>query len=153
MGYIEELRALIGHRPVILVGALAIIKNEKNEVLLQKRRQPKGYWGLPGGLMELGESAEETARREVWEETGLTIGSCRLLDVLSGPDTYVKVPNGDEFYAVTIVYETNEFSGEIRANPEESLDVRFFPINELPEQMIQSHCRVIEKHIKPSPPL
>jgi 8-oxo-dGTP pyrophosphatase MutT (NUDIX family) len=100
--------------------------------------------------MGLGESAEETARREVWEETGLTIGNCRLLDVLSGPGTYVKVPNGDEFYAVTIVYETNEFSGEIHANPEESLDVRFFPINQLPEQMIQRHYRIIEKHIKPS---
>lgn len=100
--------------------------------------------------MELGESAEETARREVWEETGLTIGNCRLLDVLSGPGTYVKVPNGDEFYAVTIVYETNEFSGEIHANPEGSLDVRFFPINQLPEQMIQRHYHILKKHIKPS---
>lgn len=68
MNYVKDLRELVGNRPLILPGAVAIILNDQNEVLLQHRID--GGWGLPGGLMELGESLEETARREVKEETG-----------------------------------------------------------------------------------
>jgi 8-oxo-dGTP pyrophosphatase MutT (NUDIX family) len=73
MGYIEELRKLVGNRPVILTGAKVIVFNALGQILLQYRTDTK-MWGLPGGLMELGESLEETALREVQEETGLTIG-------------------------------------------------------------------------------
>ncbi len=151
MGYIEELRALVGHRPLILVGSLVIIKNKSGEILLQQRNHPHGFWGLPGGLMELGESTEETARREVLEETGLTIGKCKMIDVISGANNYAKAANGDEFYMVTIVYETNEFFGELRMDSSESLDLRFFHINQLPKQMVQSHQRILRKHVKTSP--
>ncbi|WP_347342956.1 NUDIX domain-containing protein [Lysinibacillus pakistanensis] len=65
------LRQYVGHQPIILPGSAVIILNNANEVLLQKRYE--GGWGLPGGLMELGESLEDTAKREVFEETGLTM--------------------------------------------------------------------------------
>ena len=74
MGYIEELRAIVEHRPLILVGSVVIITDSAGRMLLQQRRYPYGVWGLPGGLMELGESVEDTTRREVHEETGLRIG-------------------------------------------------------------------------------
>lgn len=58
--YVSELRKLVGHRPLILVGATTIIINDENKILLQKRKTTAyGRWGLPGGLMELGESIEE----------------------------------------------------------------------------------------------
>ncbi|WP_199425655.1 NUDIX hydrolase [Thermaerobacillus caldiproteolyticus] len=151
MGYIEELRSLVGHRPLILVGSLVIIKNKNGEILLQQRKHPHGFWGLPGGLMELGESTEETARREVLEETGLTIGNCKMIDVISGANNYVKAANGDEFYMVTIVYETNEFFGDLHMDPNESLDLRFFHVEQVPKQMVQSHQRILYKHVKTSP--
>ncbi|MDR2569038.1 MAG: NUDIX domain-containing protein, partial [Oscillospiraceae bacterium] len=69
MGYIEELRAIIGHKRIILNGCIAFIKNSKGQFLMQERKYPYGKWGLPGGLMELGESTEETVKREVLEET------------------------------------------------------------------------------------
>ncbi|OXM13331.1 hypothetical protein CGZ75_19885 [Paenibacillus herberti] len=82
MGYVEDLRKMVGHIPLILVGAVVLINDGNNRILLQKRMQhPVGRFGLPGGLMELGESTEETARREVFEETGLTIGTLHLIDV------------------------------------------------------------------------
>ncbi len=71
MGYVEELRKIVGHRPLILVGAVVLVINENGYVLLQQRTEPYGKWGLPGGLMELSESPEETAYREVYEETGI----------------------------------------------------------------------------------
>ena len=52
MGYIEELREIIGTRPLILVGAVVGVVDEDGKILLQKR--PEGVWGLPGGLLELG---------------------------------------------------------------------------------------------------
>lgn len=54
MEYVKELRAIVGHRPLILPVSVVLIVNENNELLLQHRYD--GGWGLPGGLMELGES-------------------------------------------------------------------------------------------------
>jgi len=63
MEYFKYLRQYVGHQPIILPGSVVIILNDHNEVLLQKRLD--GSWGLPGGLMDLGESFEEVAKREV----------------------------------------------------------------------------------------
>jgi ADP-ribose pyrophosphatase YjhB (NUDIX family) len=72
MGYIEDLRKKIGHSPIIMVGAAALIFNEQNELLLLHRTD-NGCWGIPGGALEPGESLEDTARRETREESGLNI--------------------------------------------------------------------------------
>jgi hypothetical protein len=89
MNYVKELRELVGTRPLILPGAVVIILNKQNEVLLQHRSD--SGWGLPGGLMELGESLEETARREVKEETGLTVGELELMGIFSGNNYFIKL--------------------------------------------------------------
>ena len=61
----------------IFPAANGILFNESDEVLLQ-RRSDNGRWGLPGGRMEIGESAEECAVRETWEETGILTQIKRL---------------------------------------------------------------------------
>ncbi|WP_321575623.1 NUDIX hydrolase [Paenibacillus guangzhouensis] len=129
--YIRELRTLVGTRPLILVGSVVIVMNEDQQILLQHRRD--GDWGLPGGLMEPGESLEDTARREVREETGLELNKLSLLDVFSGPELYLKLKNGDELYSVTTLYLCNDFSGDLVSDQVESLDIRFFNINDLPK--------------------
>ncbi|BCB04311.1 NUDIX hydrolase [Bacillus sp. KH172YL63] len=148
MGYIEELRKAVGHRPLILVGAVVMIINEKNEVLLQQRRSPLGTWGLPGGLMELAESTEETARREVKEETSLELGQLHLLNVYSGADQYIKAENGDEFYVVTTAYYTFDYFGEWKADESESIELAFFPLGEWPEKMVGSHRAMLSDYMK-----
>nr|WP_263323579.1 NUDIX domain-containing protein [Neobacillus sp. Marseille-Q6967] len=133
MGYIDELRELIGTRPLILVGAVVGVIDEEGRILLQKR--PEGVWGLPGGLLELEESAEEAARREVFEETGVEIGELLLVEVYSGKQYFRKLANGDEFYPVTIAYISRDIkSRNIKIDGIETIDAGFFHVNELPDQ-------------------
>ncbi len=147
MNYVEDLRKLVGHRPLILVGAVAIVLDSKGRILLQKRTStPTEIWGLPGGLMELGEAAEDTARREVLEETGLTIGSLTLIDIFSGCDFFVRLPNKDEFYSVTAAYYTRDYHGEITIDNNESLAVEFFEFDQMPENIARSHDIIIERY-------
>ena len=134
MGYIEDLRKSVGNHPLILVGVAVAVMNERGELLLQKRSD--GIWGIPGGFMELGESTEETGRREVLEETGIEIGKLELVGVFSGKHHFVKLPNGDEFYPVTIAYVTKEITGGIlKADGKETIEAKFFKVNQLPERL------------------
>lgn len=151
MGYVEDLRKVVGHRPLILVGSVVIIIDDKNRVLLQKRKSPRGMWGVPGGLMELGESTEDTARRELLEETGLTVGKLNLIDVFSGEGSFLRVSNGDEFYAVTVAYYSNEVSGTLQIDESESLGFEFINVNELPENMVKSHRKMIGRFLEVCP--
>ena len=141
MEYYKYLRQFVGNRPLILPGSVVIIRNDVGEVLLQKR--PEGRWGLPGGLMNLGESFEQVAHREVFEEIGLEVGNLTLLQVFSGEENYTKAANGDEFYSVTAVFTTNEVKGEMCLDPIETLEVNYFSTSQLPEQMVGSHRRFI----------
>lgn len=138
MGYVEEIRLLVGHRPLILAGANVIILDEQERVLMQ-RRSDNGGWGLPGGLMELGESLEDTARREVKEETGLSVDALVLKGLFSGPDYFLQLSNGDELYSVTAVYVSKQFSGQLAVDGHESADLRFFDQHSLPDGVIEKY--------------
>ncbi|GMA63748.1 hypothetical protein GCM10025859_41880 [Alicyclobacillus fastidiosus] len=60
-----------------MVVAGAFVFNSEGSLLLHQRTD-NGFWGFPGGYMELGETLEDTARREVFEETGLSLGQLKL---------------------------------------------------------------------------
>ncbi len=143
MGYIDELRRLVGHRRVILCGSSVVIQNEKGQLLLQQRTDPAGRWCFPGGLMELGESTEDTACREVLEETALRLGSLELIGVYSGPESLCRAKNGDEWYVVNVAYAARSFSGEARINDGESAALEWFAPEEIPEGLADTHKRIL----------
>jgi 8-oxo-dGTP pyrophosphatase MutT (NUDIX family) len=144
-GYVEKLRKYVGHEPIILVGTNVIIQNDKGEVLLQ-RRIDFDCWCLPGGNMELGECVEDTARRELFEETGLTAKTMLLVDVLSGPEYYFEYPNGDQVYSVICVFKGSETSGELLMERHECLGLDYFPLTELPN-LGDLPKEIIRKHL------
>jgi 8-oxo-dGTP pyrophosphatase MutT (NUDIX family) len=125
MPYAQDLRAIVGSRPLILVAAGILICNTAGDLLLQRRTDDQ-LWGIPGGSMELGESTEETARREAWEETGLIIDGLRLFGVFSGPEMCHVYPNGDQVAIVSVVYLATVASGQVPTPGDESLELRYF---------------------------
>ena len=79
-GYIQELRKHIGHAPIMCTAGGVIIENDKNEILLQKRRD-NNCWGIVGGAMEIGESIQETVMREAYEEAGIKVYDLELFGI------------------------------------------------------------------------
>ena len=147
MGYIEELRAKIGHDCVILPGSAVIIPDKSGRILMQQRKYPHGKWALPGGLMELGESAEETARREIMEETGLSLGALTLLGVYSGKGYLCQAENGDQWYVVTITYVADSYEGTPCVNDAESLAFEWIDPSNLPENTAKTHRIMIGDYL------
>jgi len=133
MGYIFELRRFVGSRPLIMAGAAVIVRDDDGRLLLQ-RRSDTGDWGTIGGAMEPGETFEETAARELYEEAGLRAASFKFVALLSGRDMYYRYPNGDEVYNALAVFEAVGVSGEPAVNDDEGLELAWFhPGRPLPE--------------------
>jgi 8-oxo-dGTP pyrophosphatase MutT (NUDIX family) len=133
LNYVGELRRKIGHDEYIGVGAGVFIYKDK-KVLLQ-RRKDNLCWSMHAGGLELGETVEEAARRELFEETGLTANTLDLLGVFSGNDMRYTYPNGDKVSIVQIIYVCKDFSGEILPETDEITEMAWFPIDDLPKEI------------------
>lgn len=144
MNYVMDLRKKIGHDPIIMVAAGVLLLNENNELLLQ-RRVDNGFWGYPGGAMELGESFEECAIREVFEETGLICKDLEVFEVESGSDCHYIYPNGDEVYIVSTIYVCQKYTGELKVDCDEATEQKFFSLNHLPDNLSPMQIKSIEK--------
>jgi len=131
LGYFETLRARWGPGPLLMVGAGVLLLDQANRVLLQQRTDSQD-WATPGGACELGESLEQTARRELLEETGLEVGELRLFTVLSGPQYRYRYPNGDEVYYVSAMFLGRYQGGPLQPDRLETQALGFFPLDALP---------------------
>ena len=115
--YIMDLRKVVGHVPLLQAGASIIVENENGQVLLEKRTD-NHQWGYAGGSIELGETVEEAAKRELFEEMGLVADEMELFYINSGEETHYIYPNGDEVYNVEIIYICRKYHGTIKRQEE-----------------------------------
>ncbi len=129
-----------------MCGACIIILDNSGRILLH-HRVDNDSWGLPGGAMEIGESLEETAIREVYEEVGLICRNIKIFNVYSGENLYYKYPGGDEVYNVTATYICKDFSGQIVVNKTEGKEARFFSVNDIPEKISPPDRVIIDDFI------
>lgn len=145
MGYIMNLRKYVGHETLIGLGATTLVFNKNNELLLNLRTDTN-TWGIPGGSMELHETLEETAIRELKEEAGIEASSLELVSVLSGDEYYFEYPNGDKMCTVIVLYKVLNYDGEIKVSDNESKELRFFSLDNLPK--MESRAQAIIDKIK-----
>jgi len=131
ISYVHWIRQHVGHEKILLVFASACIRDKAGRVLWQ-RRSDFGWWGLPGGVLELDESLPECIVREAREETGLEVEPTRLIGVYTSPDFDVTYPNGDQVQQVTACFECRIVQGHVRADDDETLDLAWFEANHPP---------------------
>ena len=143
MSYIENLRKYVGHEPILTAGVGLFVINEDNKVLMELRTD-YNTWGFPGGSMELGESFEDTARRELKEETNLEIDELKLKKIISGKETFREYPNGDKLYDVTAIFVVKKYHGNLKINDKESKKLEWFPINKIPENITEFTKKYID---------
>lgn len=139
MDYVKYIRSMVGTNKIILncAGTL-IIKDGK--ILLQ-RRSDNGKWGVVGGLLEMGETYEEAAVREAYEETGLKVRLDEFIGIFYHPD--MVWPGGDQAFVIGAYYKASILGGELTVD-EESLELKYFDLDELPELFAPDHIAAIE---------
>ena len=123
--------------PKFTVGVVGLVLDEEGRVLLLRHTyRPGREWGLPGGGLHLHESLEDCLRREIREETGMRVRVDRLLSAAAHFDRRL----------VDMIYACRPSPGEslegFTPNPEVA-EARFFPPDELPENMSRSQRRLV----------
>ena len=129
--YLGQLRALAGERPLLFVGARAVVRDEQGRVLLIKRSD-NGRWAMPAGAMELGESIADCGIRELYEETGLRAAGVTPFALYTGPAYTFTNMYAATYQLFMVAFRVDGWAGELLRVTEESTDARFFAPDELP---------------------
>ncbi|MGV2883909.1 MULTISPECIES: NUDIX domain-containing protein [unclassified Paenibacillus] len=128
----RDLAQYIANRSHIVVKAAVRAENEQGELLLIQHAE-HGHWRIPAGQMRPGEAIEDTAHRELWEETGWTTNHMILEGLHSGPNLRHLHASGDEEYFVIAMFRAQIVQDslvESRVNSEAGL--KFFDLKSLP---------------------
>lgn len=139
--YIKWIRSKVGHDTIILNFSAVIITNEKGEILLQKRGEKEDIWGLPGGAVEIGESIEEAAIREVKEETGFDIKVDYLIGVYS--KYFTEYPNGDVAQSICNSFKGTITGGQLSIDNNETIDLQYFNKDNIPNLFVKQYSDMI----------
>lgn len=119
--YINRIRSKLGTDKFIHPGARIIIENKNGEVLFIERLD-NGNIGIPAGSIEENETIEECIKREVREETGLTILDLEVIGISTNPTLEtVKYLNKDEIQYFTIEFYSNKWSGPIKVEDKKEI--------------------------------
>lgn len=130
-----------------IAGVAAVVFSGEDILLVRRGNEPsKDMWGLPGGVVELGEGVEDAVVREVEEETGILIQPIKLLSVF---DSIVRNDEGRvRYHYVLCEYLCEAVGGELHASSDVS-DARWMPLEEISSlEMNPNTRRFIEKIAK-----
>lgn len=112
--------------------------DDTGRILLQRHRHwVPNVWGLPGGIVQSGESLEKAFAREVFEETGLVISGIDLIKMVSGYRLRLEV-----YYQARLA--DNGKSSVVNIQKKEIIEAKFFNLNELPTNILPLQKTIIE---------
>ena len=140
--YLKDLRDKTNHMPLLLPHSVVILFNERGEVLLEERSDD-GYFDFPGGGIDLKETAEDAAKRELLEETGLEALELEFFKLYSGEITHYVYFNGDEIYGIDVVYCCHKYKGELKPQESEVKSLKFYSLDNMPEKMSIRNKQII----------
>ncbi len=150
--HLGQIRKLVGSQLLLVPGARCVIERSDGKILLQKRTD-FGLWGIPGGNAEPGEDLVSVVKREVLEETGLSITDPQPFGFGCNPAREtVEFPNGDTCQFFVLNFFTQSFSGELAMLDGESVALDWFDPNQLPQMLpnmkasIEAYCTYRETH-------
>ncbi len=132
---------------VVQTGASIIVEDAQGRILMQQRTDD-GTWSYPGGRVEIDETVEDAARREVFEECGLSVGEMRLLGVFSGAELNHIYPNGNEVCGIDIVYISSDYTGCPESFDGEARQMGFYPINALPQPISAMNQKQLDAYLQ-----
>ena len=121
-------------------GVSAVLFDAERRILILKRPRG-GFWCLPGGRMDIGESAQECCLRETREETGLETEIVRLISVNTNPRSVVHYPDGNVHQSFVLCFEARIIGGALRSS-EESESFRWMRRKEVDSTKIIPDSRI-----------
>jgi 8-oxo-dGTP diphosphatase len=138
--YVRQLRRRVGSDLLLLPGVSAVVLNDAGQVLLQLRSDFR-IWAPLGGILEPGEEPADGIVREVFEETAVEVEPLRITGVYTTP--VVRYPSGDQAQYVITGFLCRPVGGPgPRVNDDESLDVRYFHPENLPDMRPDHRLRI-----------
>jgi 8-oxo-dGTP diphosphatase len=124
---------------------VAVVEFQDRRILLVKRRTVpfKGYWALPGGRVEAGETVEQTVVREVKEETGVDVEIVRKIGEYREKGFKDEV----EYDYSPACFLVKPFGGEMRRQESEIEEIELVTLEEIPEELAFEHSRMIRDYV------
>lgn len=130
MDYIKDLRKHVGHKTLLIPHSVVLVLKD-NKVLIEERSDD-GMYDFPGGGIDVDEDAEDAAKRELLEETGLEAISIKFFRLYSGSITHYVYANGDEISGVDAFYIVDRYLGKLNPQKEEVNSLFFMNIDDIP---------------------
>jgi len=125
--------------PRVAQAAAAVIVKKGKVLLVQRKREPyKGTWMFPAGFVDFGEHPSDTIKREVREETGLTVKKVCLMNVFQAED------DSREPGHLTIYYQVEVSKGHLKNDEEENQDIGWFDIQKPPKIGWKNHQKMMK---------
>ena len=141
--YIQYLREMVEDKMVILNSTAVVLVDDLNRILLQKRSDNL-LWGLPGGILEMNETIQEGAIREVKEETNLDVELTRFIGVFINPE--MTWNHKDKAKVICFAFLGEVTGGYLNTDDQETLELRYFDYSELPQIHSIDNLRIIQAY-------
>lgn len=129
--FVLRLREHVGPMPLWLAGATAVIRHPDGDQVLLVRRSDNGWWTPVTGIVDPGEHPAEAAVREAREEAAVDIRIDRVASI--GVSRMVTYSNGDRAQYIDHTFACTYLAGDPHPADGENTDVRWFPVDELPD--------------------
>jgi len=124
---------------VLRAGKILLGKRSENPETADSELHGEGTWTMPGGKMEYGETFEETAIRELFEETGMHLKEMRIMCINNDQNEHA--------HFITIGILAKKYLGEPRVTePEEITEWRWFDLNKIPKNLFMPSAKILENY-------